>query len=1420
MSQNCADTMDRVISNALPQSRTFPTLNEEAPAAPQRYYAKQQAQPAAADSSGMFDRPNFIPDVTFDDFANRLYQQEALSKFPSPPPSATLPSPPGPATHMASQPQAQPQPKQSGPASSVHATPTFTGSSLVRRFSQSRANPPPSAPEENTSIPPPQTNMAIRTRRQSQFPAQAPSNPAARAPRKSVGPGMFPTPTFDSRQASDNIRTRVGRTPSFGQGNRRGPLPANVSTGAEIPRMPNAARSTKAKSFHASSKQPQSMLTASMDSEQGGLPITQARSPIRPTVRTQTPSSTSSKRQSTIQHVSGLGARTISPTDARRLKRLSMNPNAVIQGAPRSPGTPQAEFSYDERVLDQSPAPVFRKSVTPSSARETPEQNRKSYASGISLSSNSSINSLRMANGTLQPRQGPAFLGSRLPTPKPRNVHSSTGGEEEEEEVPPVPAIPKAYESPKDPEHSRFSFATAAAKGAMANYTAEGVSSTEFEDLDTQGMETKKTAFPTQRESSIRHRRGLTVGAGSPADKSPAVASKKKNLQPIQLPPLNLLPLGSSFNNRMSSFPAPSAEVDVRHTTPPMQRASNKTPSTPMTASRASFFSNNNHQGQRDTNQLRTSSSAFNLRAGGAAEPTLHGASAMPIPTLNPPTRQMTTPFSSNSLPKNSGEFSQLRPRPSGEYHGHTDVELQNMKVQGPRALARKETADSVQTSTSTEPETPSSGGSSLRRKLSLSGWRRASSKAATHGPNVQTRSQTQKGEDQPPQPPKHSDMPPPRLPASATWTGGLGASPTPAKSSRPSLDFGRRKTSTTNIASDVEVDKNRSHKAHGSLTVRVPSAYAEPSSAQPTPKSGSSILTPMQRILGSKSSTNMLKARNLDSNLDKDDLVADEEMKKLASKRKDFEQAARDVDELRKRARPQERVSAAQALQMVNLNIFERGEIIDYKEIYFCGTKSAKKHVGDLNATTANFGYDDDRGDYNIVFGDHLAYRYEVVDMLGKGSFGQVVRCVDHKTGSLVAIKIIRNKKRFHQQALVEVNILKKLREWVSLVPLLAVHASLTIVQDPDNKHSMVNFTSSFYFRGHLCISTELLGMNLYEFIKAHEFKGFSLRLIRRFSKQMLSSLVCLKSHRVIHCDLKPENILLAHPLHSELKVIDFGSSCLDNEKVYTYIQSRFYRSPEVILGMSYGMPIDMWSLGCILAELLTGYPIFPGENEQEQLACIMEIFGPPEKHLIEKSSRKKLFFDSLGKPRVTVSTKGRRRRPSSKTLQQALKCDDDAFLDFIARCLRWDPERRMKPDEAMLHEFVTGVKRVARPRVQANTANTSSPVKRVPPSQTPSSRVRPLPEPPATSFKNTAAVNQNREISGSSPVKSGPRRLSTVQGAPGGIKRTAYGAPLNPGSGLPRVAQRSTSGRTDLASAAAVASLVSFSSQTREDS
>jgi len=112
---------------------------------------------------------------------------------------------------------------------------------------------------------------------------------------------------------------------------------------------------------------------------------------------------------------------------------------------------------------------------------------------------------------------------------------------------------------------------------------------------------------------------------------------------------------------------------------------------------------------------------------------------------------------------------------------------------------------------------------------------------------------------------------------------------------------------------------------------------------------------------------------------------------------------------------------------------------------------------------------------------------------------------------------------------------------------------------------------------------------------------------------------------------------------------------------------------------------------LGCILAELYTGFPIFPGENEQEQLSCIMEVLGVPDKEFINRSSRKKLFFESNGTPRVVTNSKGRRRRPGSKALQQVLKCNDEEFVDFISKCLVWDPERRMKPQTALRHPFVT---------------------------------------------------------------------------------------------------------------------------------
>ena len=253
----------------------------------------------------------------------------------------------------------------------------------------------------------------------------------------------------------------------------------------------------------------------------------------------------------------------------------------------------------------------------------------------------------------------------------------------------------------------------------------------------------------------------------------------------------------------------------------------------------------------------------------------------------------------------------------------------------------------------------------------------------------------------------------------------------------------------------------------------------------------------------------------------------------------------------------------------------------------------------------------------------------------------------------------------------------------------------------------NIVHMLEHFNFRSHICITFELLSMNLYELIKKNKFQGFSLQLVRKFAHSILQCLDALYKNRIIHCDLKPENILLKQQGRSGIKVIDFGSSCYEHQRIYTYIQSRFYRAPEVILGAKYGMPIDMWSLGCILAELLTGYPLFPGEDEGDQLACIIEIYGMPPQKLLDVSKRARNFISSKGYPRYCTATSqadgsvslqgGRSRRgkyrgpPASKDLVTALKgCDDPLFADFMKRCLEWDPAARMTPSQALRHAWL----------------------------------------------------------------------------------------------------------------------------------
>ncbi len=134
-------------------------------------------------------------------------------------------------------------------------------------------------------------------------------------------------------------------------------------------------------------------------------------------------------------------------------------------------------------------------------------------------------------------------------------------------------------------------------------------------------------------------------------------------------------------------------------------------------------------------------------------------------------------------------------------------------------------------------------------------------------------------------------------------------------------------------------------------------------------------------------------------------------------------------------------------------LTDYEKGEILDYKHIYFIGPDADKSKY--VSQEGSNHGYDDDRGDYVVQPHDHIAYRYEILDVLGKGSFGQALKCFDHKRNVVVAIKVIRNKKRFHRQAVIEAKILKFMKD-----------------QDPNDEVSIVRMHEFFVFRSHFVFS------------------------------------------------------------------------------------------------------------------------------------------------------------------------------------------------------------------------------------------------------------------------------------------------------------------------------------------------------------
>uniref|UniRef100_A0AAY5K959 Protein kinase domain-containing protein n=1 Tax=Esox lucius TaxID=8010 RepID=A0AAY5K959_ESOLU len=339
----------------------------------------------------------------------------------------------------------------------------------------------------------------------------------------------------------------------------------------------------------------------------------------------------------------------------------------------------------------------------------------------------------------------------------------------------------------------------------------------------------------------------------------------------------------------------------------------------------------------------------------------------------------------------------------------------------------------------------------------------------------------------------------------------------------------------------------------------------------------------------------------------------------------------------------------------------------------------------------------------------------YHTLDVVGKGTFGKVSKCWRGSDGELVAVKMMKIDVLRNQIIKNEL----KLTGALSRTNIKASH--------------IVQFHEAFRDQTHHYLVFELLEKNLYQLLKENGFMPMAIRNIRTITCQIIKALVKLKELAIIHADLKPENVMVVdhcrHPFR--VKLIDFGSASILNEVRFVkepYIQSRFYRSPEILLGLPFCEKVDMWSLGCVMAELFLGWPLYPGDSEFDQVCYICETQGLPGAHLLNAASKAHLFFQLTtdrgenhwqlrsNRQRPPLSADGRtqgkestdRRKYILSSLDQletmefterdpenedvaAEVVDRHSMVQLLKQMLTLDSHQRIGPSAASQHPFIS---------------------------------------------------------------------------------------------------------------------------------
>ncbi|XP_044463999.1 serine/threonine-protein kinase AFC3 isoform X2 [Mangifera indica] len=343
----------------------------------------------------------------------------------------------------------------------------------------------------------------------------------------------------------------------------------------------------------------------------------------------------------------------------------------------------------------------------------------------------------------------------------------------------------------------------------------------------------------------------------------------------------------------------------------------------------------------------------------------------------------------------------------------------------------------------------------------------------------------------------------------------------------------------------------------------------------------------------------------------------------------------------------------------------------------------------------------DDDReGHYVFNLGENLTPRYKILSKMGEGTFGRVLECWDRQTREYVAIKVVRSIRKYRDAAMIEIDVLNHL------------------ASNDKGSSGCVQIRNWFDYRNHICIVFEKLGPSLFDFLKRNKYCPFPVDLVREFGRQLLESVAYMHDLHLIHTDLKPENILLVSseyiklhgykrsssdemsfrcmPKSSAIKLIDFGSTAFDNQNHSSIVSTRHYRAPEVILGLGWSYPCDMWSVGCILIELCTGEALFQTHENLEHLAMMERVLGPIPEHMIRRARGSEKYFrrgSRLNWPEGAVSRESIRAVRKLDNLKNMVSLHVDSsrstFIDLLHGLLKFDPLERLTARQALNHPF-----------------------------------------------------------------------------------------------------------------------------------